>query len=329
MNVSKQDYIQVIRQLPRPTIGQTERFARYVSGAHSWYKHLPIHPKVPFIFYLDPGAGMNHVQTRGGETALVEITDESTRFHYTWQKTEDYRRRFGYWKYHAAYGTTFMFAGEGGVVNTAGAGLKILTESGDWVDVPSALVESGTARVSALVHSHPNFQIWALDVDRFGLTEIAEPDDSVMPSNAHQVLRRLWSLLQQERRCHPNVSEMCRAIPQQVLASCEKLAAVEQLAAQRAPGMGKGWDWPSDRFLEQLQAAGMEPGEISLVVKYINVKQTRRLTAKMYESWKNASPEWPKEAMLRVAQEIVEEQGQQLAGVTDTMNRFVRAVFSS
>jgi len=123
MNPSTRDYVEIVRQLPQPTLAQTERFARYVSSAHSWYKHLPIHPKVPFVFYLDPGAGMNLVHTRTGETALVAVTDESTRFHYTWQKTEDYRRRFGCWNYRADYGTSFMFAGEGGVVNSAGAGL--------------------------------------------------------------------------------------------------------------------------------------------------------------------------------------------------------------
>ena len=74
MNAGTKDYVGVIRQLPRPTVAQTERFARYVSSAHSWYKHLPIHPKVPFVFYLDPGAGMSRVHTRTGETALERFT---------------------------------------------------------------------------------------------------------------------------------------------------------------------------------------------------------------------------------------------------------------
>src|SRR5215470_17737470 len=132
MTPDADDYVRIARQLPRPTLAQTERFARYVSSAHSWYKHLPLAPKVPFVFYLDPGAGMNLVQARTGETALVPITDESTRFHYTWQKTEDYRRRFGHWNYHAGHGTSFLYAGEGGVVSTAGAGLAVLTDAGEW-----------------------------------------------------------------------------------------------------------------------------------------------------------------------------------------------------
>jgi hypothetical protein len=155
------DYVAVIRQLPRPTMAQTERFARYVSGAHSWYKHLPIRPKVPFVFFLDPGAGMNHVRTRTGELALVEVTDASKQFHYTWQKTVDYRRRFGYWNYHASYGMAFMYAGEGGVVSTAGAGLKILTDTGDWVTVPPELADKGTALVNAIVHPTVNVHMWA------------------------------------------------------------------------------------------------------------------------------------------------------------------------
>src|SRR6516164_1707302 len=171
------DYLPVIQQLPRPTLAQTERFARFVSGAHSWYKHLPVCPKVPFVFYLDPGAGMSLVRTRTGETALVAVTDESTRFHYTWQKTEDYRRRFGHWNYHASYGTSFLFAGEGGVVSSAGAGLKVLAESGDWAGLPADLAGRGTALVSALVHPCPNFTIWAMDPQRFGLPKVPEGED--------------------------------------------------------------------------------------------------------------------------------------------------------
>ena len=199
MTVGTSDYVGVARQLPRPTLAQTERFARFVSCAHSWYKHLPIQPQVPFVFYLDPGAGMNRVHTRAGETALVEITDESTRFHYTWQKTQDYRRRFGHWNYHAGYGTSFLFAGEGGVVSTAGAGLVVLTDSGEWAGVPPGLAASSTALVSALVHPSPNFHIWGAAPTRFGLTDAPDPQDARFQPPAHFVLGRLWGVLQRGR----------------------------------------------------------------------------------------------------------------------------------
>src|SRR5207244_11572981 len=118
----------------------------------------------------------NHIHAGMGETALEEITDERTHFHYTRQKTEEYRRRFGYWNYHAEYGTSFLYAGEGGVISTAGAGLTVLTESGDWVSVPPDLAEKGTALVSVLVHPSPNITIWALDPAPLGLSPLPAPD---------------------------------------------------------------------------------------------------------------------------------------------------------
>lgn len=149
------DYIRLIRRLPRPTWEQTVRFAWFVAGAHSWYKHLPVEREVPFLFFLDPHAGKNLVMTRTGERAMVEITDQSTRFHYTWQTTETYRRRFGHWNYSASYGTSFYFAGDGGTVSTEGMGARVLDENGEWLSVPPSLCEAGTAHVNAFVHPHP------------------------------------------------------------------------------------------------------------------------------------------------------------------------------
>jgi hypothetical protein len=148
-------YLRLIRTLPRPTWEQTVRFAWFVAGAHSWYKHLPVDKEVPFLFFLDPHAGKNLVMTRTGERAMVEITDESTRFHYTWQTTETYRRRFGHWNYTASYGTSFYFAGEGGMVSTQGSGAQVLAEDGEWLSIPQSVCERGTARINAFVHPHP------------------------------------------------------------------------------------------------------------------------------------------------------------------------------
>jgi hypothetical protein len=327
MSAGRQDYVEVIRQLPKPSVAQTERFARFVSSAHSWYKHLPVHPKVPFVFYLDPGAGMSLVQTRTGESALVEIADESTRFHYTWQKTPDYRRRFGYWNYHAAYATSFWYASDGGVVNTAGPGLRILAESGDWVPVPPDLAATGTALISALVHPHLNFQIWGQNPDRFGFGEVADPNDTGMPPSAHLVLRRLWSLLQQESLTHPDPSEVRQAIPRAALEFIERLRATKQLRSKLLLSMEQDWEWPSESWLEQLQASGVEAGLISSVVKYTEIEILRSLRVRMYRPPK--SLEWPHEASVRVVEAIFKERGRQLAAMTDAMSHFVEAVYSS
>jgi len=328
MNVGTTDYVGVIRRLPRPTLAQTERFARFVSCAHSWYKHLPVDPKVPFVFYLDPGAGMSLVHTRTGETALVEVTDQSTRFHYTWQKTEDYRRRFGHWNYHAHYGTSFLFAGEGGVVSTAGAGLAVLTDAGEWAGVPPGLAASGTAQVSALVHPCPNFHIWAADPARFGLTDAPDPQDARFQPPANFVLGRLWGLLQRGRLDGPGLAEVCRSIPLEALGLVRRALAGPPQPDWLWP-RDSGWDWPDEGWLEQLRAAGVEAGLLPPVVKYVEAERLRSLAEAMYRRRAQRSPEWPAEAMLALAGAIAEERGRQLAAMTAAMGRFVGAVFPS
>jgi hypothetical protein len=73
-------YRKLIARLPIPTVEQTENFAAYMVGAHSWYKHLPCHPPgAPFSFFLDPNAGRS----------VVMLTTE-------------YRDRFGHWPAKAA-----------------------------------------------------------------------------------------------------------------------------------------------------------------------------------------------------------------------------------
>ena len=193
------EYVEIIQQLPPPTPAQTALFATYVSEAHSWYKHLPLDPKVPFYFYLDPHAGKNLVRTQTGEVAMLEITDESNRFHYTWQTTRDYRSRFGFWAYHANYGNAFAFASDGGVVNTRGSGKFILSRSGEWIEVPPVLQEIGQVYLSAVVHPYCNLSIWSRKMEKFGLSELFEVDAPDLPKPLLDLpkpfFRRLWGLL--------------------------------------------------------------------------------------------------------------------------------------
>jgi hypothetical protein len=64
-------YLEVVRALRRPTDVQTDCFARYVSAAHSWYKHLPLAPWVPFFLFLDPNAGMSLSYTPGPDGSFT------------------------------------------------------------------------------------------------------------------------------------------------------------------------------------------------------------------------------------------------------------------
>src|SRR5512132_3859683 len=126
-------YGEFARKLPLPSDEQTRRFAEYVTSAHSWYKHLRVQPPVPFVFYLDPNSGRSMVHVSEDEVAFVDNVDEKEAFHYTWQKTESYRRRFGHWNYHAPYGTSLQVQRDEGVVDTAGTGLMTLFDEAGWL----------------------------------------------------------------------------------------------------------------------------------------------------------------------------------------------------
>ena len=158
-------YLDIIRQYPIPTDEQTRAFAVYVAGAHSWYKHLPVYPPAPFCFYLDPNAGRSMTISADGDMAFEDIVDESTRFHYTWQLTETYREHLGYWNYFAPYGTHFQFARAGKLIDTRQSGDAegspvILVPKVGWLALPVALVQAGTAGVTALVHEHRNLHAY-------------------------------------------------------------------------------------------------------------------------------------------------------------------------
>jgi hypothetical protein len=195
------DYVKDVRQLPRPTAAQTALFASYVSKAHSWYKHLPPYPKVPFYFFLDPNAGKKIVYDQTGKVRFEEETSENG-FHYTHQTTKRYRKRFGYWNYHAAYGTSFRLPLKDGEVSSteSSLGLKILGLQGETLEISPALIETGTAYLSAFVHPHTNIGIMIRRYKR--RLESLESDFLATldraPSTLPEDLRFLWAVLNTE-----------------------------------------------------------------------------------------------------------------------------------
>src|SRR5215472_1749867 len=80
--LSLQEYLAVIRGLPLPTSEQRRQFVDYVTGAHSWYKHLPRHlPGQPFYFFIDRYAGCDLIVRKDGSRAMAER--EKHGFHYS------------------------------------------------------------------------------------------------------------------------------------------------------------------------------------------------------------------------------------------------------
>jgi hypothetical protein len=169
-NSPARSYREAVAHVERPTPEQIRNFARQVSCEHSWYKHLPLDPAVPFVFYLDPEAGRRLVRTGSDDVAFVDVTVDSRGPRGDWGTTREYRERFGHWSYHAPYGSAFLFAGEGGTVDTAGPGLRILTAYGDWLELPESLSEAGRVDLTALVHPDRNEMIWCQRAPASGLT---------------------------------------------------------------------------------------------------------------------------------------------------------------
>ena len=174
----KMDYIQLIRQLPPPTEEQSRAFAEYVSNAHSWYKHLPLYPAVPFYFYLDPNAGRKIVDTTPETQVFADITNPKECFHYATLLTADYRTRFGFWDYCHDFDNAFYYRNSQGVMSTespAGSyvdsatnqlGLGVYGAEGGWHALPARLVETGQVALTALVHPLQSFSLsWVTSPD--------------------------------------------------------------------------------------------------------------------------------------------------------------------
>jgi hypothetical protein len=142
-------YRDVVRQLPRPTEEQTANFARYVAGAHSWYKHLPIHPGLPFCFYLDSDAGRNMLLMREGAVTFSDVTADARRFHYGVLPTDEYREQFGFWTYHAPYGRWMLWPCTNAVLDTRGhftAGMLDPDKCRTWIEQVFHAIDQAAAQ---------------------------------------------------------------------------------------------------------------------------------------------------------------------------------------
>jgi hypothetical protein len=141
---------------------QTALFASYVAAAHSWYKHLPVHKKVPFLFFLDPNAGKYLARDAKGRETMRPIEDPKDHIHYTAQKTDDYLRRFGFWNYDAQYGTSLLYRVGDHTADTEPQGSRVVNNEGEWIPVSTDVIELGRAEVNAFVHPHASLRIWEM-----------------------------------------------------------------------------------------------------------------------------------------------------------------------
>ncbi len=93
------NYLDIIKDITKPTVEETEWFIRSFTEAHSWYKHIDRQNPEQFVFYIDPnpdfinstGSCWNYLPIR--YTQRVEILDAKPN-------TEDGKIKRIYIKYH-------------------------------------------------------------------------------------------------------------------------------------------------------------------------------------------------------------------------------------
>jgi len=152
------DYLDGVGDLPRPTSEQIEDFVTFVSGAKSWYKHLPARPPgAPMHFYLDVNAGRDRLRRWGHEVIYRDRTEHTEKIHYSWMATEQYRRRFGYLAYCCPMSTgiwTDEMLQDGVAALDPNVSEPLIEgEPGRLSMVPEAVLEAGTCWVARTVHA--------------------------------------------------------------------------------------------------------------------------------------------------------------------------------
>jgi len=333
-------------------------FAEYIISAHSWYKHLPLHPKMPFFCFLDPQAG--RLQSRDSATGAIIFSDADGKEipHYTAQSTAMYRRRFGLWSYCNSFPSIGIVTFENYGSDSEGYHCTLTSQSTEGqVVIPPELLESGKAQLSALVHHNLDLAIWTRRAnyipDFYGLptpllemvSDFPVPSlDSLSYQRTWELFKRLWALLNQES-----------ILPAEELHSIEEIRAVaKKLSAIRRLSYGPYWkcDW---ELLMDAKEIGLSEEQIGLVIRAHFANQAFRGWTKelkrvigyseglTYPSSDNLSAEessFKREQYYKqveaielpphlksLASLIVREKIRQLDGLEIAMHRFLKAVY--
>jgi len=145
-------YLEIIGEIPLPTLQQKENFAAFVAHAHSWHKHLPLLPPgVPFHFYLDKYAGCDRVLTEGTTTTYVERKKQG--FHYSAIPTDEYRTRFGYLAFSCNAGSSVMLVSKRQVVVPDDKVGMISSDDAQPCGLPLEILEAGVVQLTGVIHT--------------------------------------------------------------------------------------------------------------------------------------------------------------------------------
>jgi hypothetical protein len=320
-NRSGGSYVEVAKSLPKPTPEQTARFASFVADAHSWYKHLPLYPKTPFFFFLDPTAGMKFQPGLSGEGGTYVESLEGG-IHYSDMPTAVYRKRFGHWNYHVDSGCKLL--GRlllehllhprelRSIARCPDLGSNVKDVDGQKLSISPELMLTGKADLSALVHetTSPHLWIWD-DVERLkGISPSTFlPTMEHAPSGLSELLRLVWTVL--------NTPNWYPMHDWQLLSQYQPYVnalAVDSKTPTR-------WSH-EDRLMEKAQQLGGSHlyGAVLFSVEILRTIESR---SQGLEIHKGSSPA---NEVKGLENHLVLERMQQLQAMKDAMNRFVEGL---
>ena len=310
---SARSYTEIINDMPKPTTAQTARFASFVADAHSWYKKLPLYPKTPFFFYLDPTAGMKYQSNPNHETGGHYVDDDGKGIHYSAMTTQVYRENFGYWNYHVDSGarmlTSFQCFIKGDDINEGvPPEANIRYVDGQKLSVPPELMLRGMAKLSAFVHGDSSLLLWFDDVADLKLRTpftFARTLESA-PKELSGTLRLVWAFLNT-----PNWYPICDS---------ELLKPYQSYVSALETDASSPTSWHRDSLLIQ---KAQEFGGTHLYEKVlfaVEIVRTINSRAQGVEMHRGSSPA---DEVKKLVDRLVLERMQQLQAMKDAMNRFV------
>jgi hypothetical protein len=290
-------YEDAVKRLPVPSWDQSERFARYLSEAHSWYK-LPVDRERPFFLFLDPTAGCTMEYRENKPWRPLEITESGGLRHH-WHTTQQYREFFGFWNYHQ---TPDGFpASETSPEVWLSDGSRILL-SDDWTN-------AGLALLDAFVHTDtPIGYIGGLG--RF--TKEKWPAESIFDRIGLCLKERLV-------RHRHRLKDLLEA---QIPANFRIALKAPDISCQ--PGR-PAHVWPDDGWKQQLLDLQVPQDYWSPLCKYFELLTREQQLGEMLDGIPS-SPDFP---VGFFAMALAEERVLQLIRLTDAMDSFLRRLGAS
>jgi hypothetical protein len=299
-------YVRAACALPLPTAAQTARFASFVAGAHSWYKHLPLYPMTPFFFFLDPMAGNDGSGPSSKRQGLKAINHDDF-------DVDEYRENFGYWNYHVDEGRTLLMGidrlqRDGSAVDESESAAKVQDIDGGTLVIPSRLMLAGMAKLSAFVHVACSIQIWTdmarLHRSQNPFTYAITLDQA--PQELPDELRAIWACFNTPNWYPPFESGQL----------AEYAAHVAALAAD--PAAPVSWREES-RLMKMARELG---GEHLYEQVLVAVEMRRTITSRKddFEFFTGSSPNFQVRTLI---DHLVYERMRQIQSMKDAMHRFI------